>query len=83
MNAKQGQANTAGPKGRESLSSKMRVRGLRLTGPRRTIAAVLEAATEHLDAESVVARVRRKDPLLHRATVYRTLRAPLLRGAPG
>lgn len=58
----------------EALAEKMRAKGLRLTGQRQILAALLDEATEHLDAETVVALARRKDSTIHRATVYRTLR---------
>lgn len=51
----------------------MRDRGLRLTPQRRVLAELLEVATEHLDAEAVYEEARRRDPRIHRATVYRTL----------
>lgn len=51
----------------------MRSRGLRLTWQRRLIAHLLEHAETHLDAEEVFQFARRKDPRIHRATVYRTL----------
>lgn len=65
---------TAQPPGTgESLTEKMRAKGLRLTEERRLLADLLDEATEHLDAESVFALARRRDPAIHRATVYRTL----------
>ena len=51
----------------------MRAKGLRLTSQRRILADLLEQAEEHLDAEAVYRLARRKDPRIHRATVYRTL----------
>ncbi len=57
----------------ESLADRMRKKGLRLTGERKVLAQVLEGATEHLDAETVFALAQRRDPTIHRATVYRTL----------
>jgi len=51
----------------------MRARGLRLTSQRRILADLLEQASEHLDADAVLARAQEKDPSIHRATVYRTL----------
>jgi Fe2+ or Zn2+ uptake regulation protein len=58
---------------RETLCDRMRAKGLRLTHQRRLLADLLENAEEHLDAEAVYQRARRKDASLHRATVYRTL----------
>ena len=57
----------------ETLIERMRVAGLRLTWQRRLIAHQLENAATHLDAEEVYRLARRKEPRIHRATVYRTL----------
>jgi len=58
---------------RESLTERMRNKGLRLTHQRKILARLLDEAEEHLDAEAVYQLARRKDPSIHRATVYRTL----------
>ena len=57
----------------ESLLTRMKASGLRLTGQRKILADLLENAEEHLDAESVYRRAKAKDGTIHRATVYRTL----------
>jgi len=57
----------------KSLTDRMRARGLRLTWQRRLLAHLLETADGHLDAEEVFRLARRRDPRIHRATVYRTL----------
>ena len=57
----------------ESLAHRMRAKGLRLTHQRRILADLLDSAEEHLDAEAVYILARKKDPNIHRATVYRTL----------
>jgi Fe2+ or Zn2+ uptake regulation protein len=57
----------------ETLLVRMKAKGLRLTGQRKALAELLEAAEEHLDAESVYQRAKLKDGTIHRATVYRTL----------
>ncbi len=57
----------------ESLLDRMHAKGLRLTHQRRLLAELLESAEEHLDAEEVYRRARRRDPEIHRATIYRTL----------
>lgn len=62
------QAQT-GPK----LLERIRAAGVRITGPRRAIAQVLEQAGDHLDVEEITERAQRIDPTIHRATVYRTL----------
>jgi Fur family ferric uptake transcriptional regulator len=51
----------------------MRGKGLRMTPQRMILAELLENSSEHLDAEEVYQLASRKDPRLHRATVYRTL----------
>lgn len=56
-----------------TLGERMRGKGLRMTGQRRLLVEVLEEATEHLDADALFERARKKDPTIHRATVYRTL----------
>jgi Fur family ferric uptake transcriptional regulator len=57
----------------ESLLDRMHARGLRITHQRRLLAELLESAEEHLDAEEVYRRAQRRDPEIHRATIYRTL----------
>jgi len=57
----------------ESLTERMRNKGLRLTHQRMILAKLLDEAEEHLDAEAVYQLARLKDPSIHRATVYRTL----------
>ena len=44
-----------------------------MTGQRRLLAELLDSAKEHLDVESVLTLAQRKDPSIHRATVYRTI----------
>ena len=58
---------------RPALTEAMRARGIRLTSQRRLVAELLESADRHLDAEGVLELARRRDPTIHRATVYRTL----------
>ena len=57
----------------EPLIDRMEARGLRMTWQRRLLAELLEQADEHLDAEKIYQLAHRKDPRIHRATVYRTL----------
>jgi Fur family ferric uptake transcriptional regulator len=57
----------------ESLMTRMEAKGLRMTQQRRLLAELLDTAEEHLDAEQVYQLAKRKDPGIHRATVYRTL----------
>lgn len=53
----------------------LRARGERVTPARAAVLEVLDGAAGHLDAEAVVARVARREPQVHRATVYRTLQS--------
>jgi len=50
-----------------------RQRGLRLTTHRKLVLDILQESHEHLDAEMVYQRARRKDPNISLTTVYRTL----------
>ena len=58
----------------QDFEKKCRERGLRLTGPRRTIARVLEESDDHPDVRLVYERSRRYESSISVATVYRTLR---------
>ncbi len=49
-------------------------KGLRMTDQRRTIARVLEAATDHPDVEELYRRASAIDPKISIATVYRTVK---------
>lgn len=53
----------------------LRAAGERVTPARRAVLEVLAESREHLDAETVVARVDARAPGVHRATVYRSLQA--------
>ncbi len=57
-----------------TILSRARAAGLRMTAPRRTIARVLDMATDHPDAESLHARAAAIDPRISLATVYRTVK---------
>lgn len=48
--------------------------GRRLTGPRRIIADVLQAAHDHPDVAEIHRRAAQKDPRISLSTVYRTLK---------
>lgn len=48
--------------------------GLRITGPRRIIAAILSDAADHPDVEEVYRRAHAVDPRISLSTVYRTLK---------
>ena len=49
-------------------------KGLRMTEQRRTIAQVLQAATDHPDVEELYRRAYAVDPKISIATVYRTVK---------
>lgn len=57
-----------------TILSRCEAHGLRLTDQRRTIAAVLEAATDHPDVEELYNRASAADPNISLATVYRTVK---------
>jgi Fe2+ or Zn2+ uptake regulation protein len=57
----------------ETASETLRARGLRMTSQRKVILEALERADEHLDAETLYERVRKRDQAVGLATVYRTL----------
>jgi Fur family ferric uptake transcriptional regulator len=57
-----------------SILDHCRASGLRLTGPRRIIAGVLDAADDHPDAEELHRRVAAIDGKIALSTVYRTLK---------
>jgi len=57
-----------------TILSRCEAQGLRLTDQRRTIAAVLETATDHPDVEELYNRASKADPNISLATVYRTVK---------
>jgi Fe2+ or Zn2+ uptake regulation protein len=58
---------------RRALLAELASRGVRITAQRRAVIAVIQEASEHLDAESLLAQARRRLPAIDRATVYRTI----------
>jgi len=58
----------------QSILSRSKAHGLRLTDQRRTIARVLEAADDHPDVEELHRRAAKVDPRISIATVYRTVK---------
>lgn len=58
----------------ETLAERAEAKGLRMTGQRRTIAAVLDEAIGHPDVEELHARAAAVDPGISIATVYRTVK---------
>ena len=58
----------------KSLEEICVAKGMRMTEQRRTIARVLEAATDHPDVEELYRRASELDPRISIATVYRTVK---------
>jgi Fur family transcriptional regulator, ferric uptake regulator len=57
-----------------TILTRCEAQGLRMTEQRRTIASVLEAATDHPDVEELYNRASKADPRISLATVYRTVK---------
>ncbi|QDC09954.1 transcriptional repressor [Oceanicola sp. D3] len=58
----------------QTLIKRSAAKGLRITGQRRVIAEVLDAASDHPDVEELYARASAVDPKISLATVYRTVK---------
>src|ERR1700679_2086350 len=58
---------------RRSLVEEFSAKGLRLTAQRRALLEIIQSATTHLDAASLLQLARERDASIDRATVYRTL----------
>jgi Fur family ferric uptake transcriptional regulator len=58
----------------ETILQRCEARGLRMTGPRRVIAQVLQDSADHPDVEELHARATAIDPRISLATVYRTVK---------
>ncbi|SMX48486.1 Fur family transcriptional regulator [Maliponia aquimaris] len=58
----------------DTIADRCAARGLRMTDQRRTIAEVLDRATDHPDVEDLYARASARDPNISLATVYRTVK---------
>jgi Fur family ferric uptake transcriptional regulator len=57
-----------------SIEEQCAAKGMRMTDQRRTIARVLEAATDHPDVEELHRRAAKIDSRISIATVYRTVK---------
>ncbi|WP_375265298.1 Fur family transcriptional regulator [Planktotalea sp.] len=57
-----------------TIIERCEAKGLRMTGPRRTIAKVLQASDDHPDVEELYARASAVDAQISIATVYRTVK---------
>lgn len=58
----------------DTIIERCEAKGLRMTGQRRTIAAVLQESADHPDVEELYARASARDPGISLATVYRTVK---------
>ncbi|HWJ74885.1 MAG TPA: Fur family transcriptional regulator [Kaistia sp.] len=58
----------------QTLEAACAAKGMRMTDQRRTIARVLDAATDHPDVEEVYRRASAIDPRISISTVYRTVK---------
>ncbi|WP_323769229.1 Fur family transcriptional regulator [Antarctobacter sp.] len=58
----------------DTIAERCAAKGLRMTEQRRTIADVLDSATDHPDVEDLYARASARDPNISIATVYRTVK---------
>jgi len=58
----------------DTIESRCEAKGLRMTDQRRVIAQVLDASTDHPDAEELYLRASARDPRISIATVYRTVK---------
>ena len=58
---------------RRSLIKELTSKGVRLTAQRRILVETMQDAKEHLDASSLLALARKREPGIDRATVYRTI----------
>ncbi|MCO6382380.1 MAG: transcriptional repressor [Vannielia sp.] len=62
------------PLSNPTLIERSAAKGLRITGQRKVIAEVLDAASDHPDVEELYARASAVDPRISLATVYRTVK---------
>jgi len=58
----------------DTIIARCEAKGLRMTGQRRIIAAVLEDSKDHPDVEELYARASARDSAISLATVYRTVK---------
>ncbi|MGB1208725.1 MAG: Fur family transcriptional regulator [Paracoccaceae bacterium] len=58
----------------DTIIARCEAKGLRMTDQRRTIADVLQQATDHPDVEQLHARAAARDARISIATVYRTVK---------
>lgn len=64
----------------DTIFSRCKENGLRMTGQRKVIAQILDTSKDHPDVEELFARARLQDPNMSLATVYRTVKTLEERG---
>jgi Fur family ferric uptake transcriptional regulator len=57
-----------------TIATRCKEKGLKMTGPRKTISEALSLSEDHPDAETLYQRVQSIDKTVSLATVYRTLK---------
>lgn len=57
-----------------TILSRCKQNGLRMTGQRKVIAQILDSSKDHPDVEELFARACQQDPKISLATVYRTVK---------
>jgi Fur family ferric uptake transcriptional regulator len=58
---------------RPSLLDELKAGGVRMTSQRRILVSIIQNASRHLDAASLLRLAQQEDPNIDRATVYRTI----------
>ncbi len=58
---------------RPSLLDELKAGGVRMTAQRRILVSIIQNASRHLDAASLLRLAQQQDPNIDRATVYRTI----------
>jgi Fur family ferric uptake transcriptional regulator len=61
------------PAGRHVLMQELASQGLRMTEQRKLLVKIIQEASSHLDAATLLHLARKRDATINRATVYRTL----------
>ena len=64
----------------DTIRSRCKQNGLRMTGQRKVIAQILDSSKDHPDVEELFARASAQDPNMSLATVYRTVKTLEERG---
>lgn len=58
---------------RRSLMQELVAHGVRITAQRKVLVETIQQAEGHIDAPTLLAMARKRDPSIDRATVYRTI----------